>query len=257
MQNEKLTDKDYWQGCWDRVKLPVIVKPDTKNKVGKAILDLFQQHLPKGKLSAVEIGGAPGQYAAYLNKFHGYDVSIIEYTEVGCSKTEENFKLLGVEGKVFCRDFFSDLSDIPKFDVVFSSGFIEHFTDIEDVLARHVSLLKKGGVLIVGVPNFRGISKTFLAKTAPKMLARHNLEAMDINNWDCLETKHRLQPLFKGYIGGFEPKNLKRCESRTPVNLMIHYFFKLLSSLLSLFPFLRKINSPKWSAYLLGIYKFN
>jgi SAM-dependent methyltransferase len=257
VEKTELTEKDYWEACWDKIRLPAIVKPASKNMVGEAILDLFVRYLPKGNLSAVEIGGAPGQYAAYLDKYHGYDVSIIEYTEVGCSKTEENFKLLGIDGNVYYRDFFSDLSDIPKFDVVFSSGFIEHFTDLEDVLSRHVSLLKKGGVLVVGVPNFRGISQKVLAKTAPKMLARHNLEAMDIGNWDCLEKKHGLVPLFKGYIGGFDPKILKRCERRTPINLVIHYFFKLLSFLLIPFPFLRKFNSPKWSAYLLGIYKLN
>ena len=222
---ERLTEKEYWQGCWDKTRLPTIVEPTTKNRVGKAILDMFQEYLPKGSLSAVEIGGAPGQYAAYLNKFHGYDVSIVEYTEVGCSKTAENFKLLKIDGKVYHRDFFSDLSDIGKFDVVFSSGFIEHFTDIDDVLARHVGLLRKGGLLVVGVPNFMGISRMALAKTAPVMLARHNLDAMKIENWSCLEKTHGLTPLFKGYIGGFEPKNLKRCENRTFINLSIRYFF--------------------------------
>jgi SAM-dependent methyltransferase len=252
---EKLTEKEYWEDRWDRIRLPVIIEPATKHPINKEILRLFEKFLPKEELSAVEIGGAPGQYVAYLNKYHGYETSIIEYSEVGCQKAKENFNLLGLDVNIYNRDFFGDISDIPRFDIVFSMGFIEHFSDLDDVFRRHVSLLRKSGILVLGVPNFRGISQKVLMQTAPDMLARHNLEAMDIQNWSALESTHGLIPLFKGYIGGFEPKQLKRCEHRTLKNLSIRYFFKMLHSLMSPFAFLRKFNSPTWSAYLLGIYK--
>ncbi len=87
----------------------------------------------------------------------------------------------------------------------------------------------------MGVPNFRGISQKVLMQTAPDMLSRHNLEAMDIQNWSALESKYGLIPLFKGYIGGFQPKQLKRCEHRTLKNLSIKYFFKMLHLLMSPF----------------------
>ena len=134
-------------------------------------------------------------------------------------------------------------------------GFIEHFSDLNDVLRRHVNLLGKGGILVLGVPNFAGISQTVLKRMAPQMLARHDLRAMDLRNWSILEDTYALTALFKGYIGGFAPKQLTRCEHRTPVNLCIRYFFKTLARVLSPFTFLRKYNSPAWSAYLLGIYK--
>ena len=67
----------------------------------------------------MEIGGAPGQFIAYLSKYHGYEASVIEYSETGCQKTKENFALLGLNVKVYNRDFFGDLSDLPRFDVVF------------------------------------------------------------------------------------------------------------------------------------------
>ena len=255
MEIEKLTEKDYWQGRWDKVKLPMTVEPDSKNKVTRAILEVFEEYIPKGDLSSVEIGGAPGAFTAYLNKYHGHDISIIEYTDIGCSKTEEQFKILGIEGKVYHRDFLSDLSDIPKFDVVLSLGFIEHFTDLDDILGRHVKLLNKNGVLVVGLPNFKGINEKVLSRTAPEMLSRHNLEAMDVNNWRCLEKTHGLKTLFEGYIGGFDPRALKRCENRTFSNLSIRYFFKFVSFLTGPFTFLRNFNSPKYSAYLIGIYK--
>jgi 2-polyprenyl-3-methyl-5-hydroxy-6-metoxy-1,4-benzoquinol methylase len=40
---------------------------------------------------------------------------------------------------------------------VISFGFIEHFDNPENVIQKHLDLLKPGGILIVGVPNFTGI----------------------------------------------------------------------------------------------------
>jgi len=156
---------------------------------------------------------------------------------------------------MYRRDFFSDLSDLPRFDVVMSLGFIEHFDDLDDVFKRHVSLLRKGGILILQVPNFRGINRKVLAWLAPETQSRHNLEAMDLRNWRRLEGTHGLKPVFEGYIGGFEPRNLKRCEHRTPMRLLVRWFFKRLQHFMTPFPFLRRWNSASWSAYLTGIYR--
>jgi 2-polyprenyl-3-methyl-5-hydroxy-6-metoxy-1,4-benzoquinol methylase len=255
VEENRLTEKQYWDERWDRIRLPEIVEPATKHPIARAIVGTLDAHLPKDKLSVMEIGGAPGQFAAYLSRYHGYEASILEYSELGCRKTEENFDLLGLNVNVYLQDFFGDLSALPRFDVVLSLGFIEHFDDIADVLQRHISLLRPGGLLVLGVPNLQGISRTVLARTAPEMLSRHNLAAMDLENWGVLEERYGMTALFKGYIGGFQPKNLKRCERRTPLNLCLRYTFKALQVLMAPFPFLSRYNSPAWSAYLIGIYK--
>jgi SAM-dependent methyltransferase len=255
MEKNRLTRKEDWEAKWDRVRLPAIISFKTKHPVAQEILRLFEKHLPRDRLSAVEVGGAPGQFMAFLSKYHDYEANIIDYSAIGCKKTEENFDLLGLDVNVYQQDIYDDLSGLPLFDVVFSLGFIEHFSDWHGVVRRHIDLLKKGGFLILGVPNYGGISQKVLSRTAPEMLSKHNLEAMDINNWAVLEKDYKLTCLFKGYIGGFQPKNLKRCEDRTPINLTIRYFFKWLHYLVTALPCLRRINSPEWSAYLLGVYK--
>lgn len=255
MEEGRLTEKQYWDGRWDKICLPAIMEPTIRHPVAQEILRVFQDYLPKGRLSVVEIGGAPGQYCAYFSKYLGYRPSIIEYSEIGCQKTRENFRLLDLDINVYERDFLSDLSDLPRFDVVMSLGFIEHFDDLEDIFRRHVNLLAKGGILILGVPNFRGIAGRVLAWMAPDMLARHNLEAMDLKKWTLLESTLGMVPLFKGYVGGFYPKDLQRCERRTPMRLLARRSFKMLQTLLTPFPFLRKWNSASWSAYLIGVYQ--
>lgn len=255
MEKEPLTEKEYWEKRWARIRLPVILEPTTKHPVEKEIIRVFQNFLPKNNLSVLEVGGAPGGFVAYLSKYHGYDANIIDYSEIGCQKAKQNFELLGFNINVYNRNFFSDLSDLPYFDVVLSMSFIEHFNDLDYVFQRHVELLGKDGILVLGVPNFRGVTEKVLKHTAPDYLSSLNLEAMDLENWFVLETVYGLTPLFKEYIGGFGPKNLKRCDHRTLKTLSVRYFFKMLHYLISYLPFLRKYNSPNWSAYLLGIYK--
>jgi len=80
LEKEQLTEKKYWDNHWDKVRLPAIIEPTTKHPINKEVIRVFEKFLPKKKLSAVEIGGAPGQYIAYLNKYHGYKASVIEYS---------------------------------------------------------------------------------------------------------------------------------------------------------------------------------
>ena len=251
----KYGDKEYWDSRWDREELPSIIDQEKEHPINKIFLKLHEKFLPKEKLSALEVGGAPGRYIAYLSKHFGYEANIVDYSEIGCRMTEKNFELLGLDINIYNRDFFEDLSDLPRFDVVCSTGFIEHFDDWEDAFLRHVRLLKKGGILIMGVPNYRGVAEKVMARMSPYMLSTLNLESMDLRNWDRLEDECGLTPIFKGYIGGFEPRWLKRCEDRTFIKLAFRYTFKSLAFIWSFFPFLRKYNSPYWSAYLLAIYR--
>ena len=255
--NSHLTEKDYWEDRWERIRLPAEVGWDTANPLAKEILRVFDTYLPhQPRLTILEIGGAPGGFLAYFVKQFGYLAHAIDYSDIGCKKMRENFDIMNLNVTIYNRDIFSDLSDLPLFDIVFSAGFIEHFSDLDLVVGRHVALLKKGGTLVLGVPNFRGITHVVLKRLAPQLLSRHNLEAMNIKAWKSFEQKYRLKTIFKAYIGGFEPRNFRRCENRTIKNQLIRLFFKPIRFLITdRFRFLRSFNSIHWSAYLLGIYK--
>ncbi len=256
MEKGRLTEKKHWEEVWDKAKLPSIVESGDKHPINKEILKVLDRFLPEGRLTAMEIGGAPGQFLAYLSKYRGYEAYAMDYSDIGCRKTKENFDALGLKITIYNRDFFDDLSDLPRFDLVFSMGFIEHFDDLEDVVQRHVGLLTKGGLLVLGVPNFGGFNGRILKRLAPKLLSMHNLEAMDARRWERFESAFGLEKLFLEYIGGFEPKNFRRCENKTWKNQAIRLFFKTVRTLATdPFPFLRNFNSPRWSAYLLGIYR--
>lgn len=68
---------------------------------------------------------------------------------------------------------------------------------------------------MLGCPNLGGVYYSFFKHLAPEVLARHNLESMNLARWVEFERMFNLTTLFKAYIGGFEAKVLDRCETET------------------------------------------
>ena len=81
---DKLTEKEYWENYWKTIQLPLEIKRENCAPNISAELDVFERYLPKAKLSALEIGGAPGQYLAWFHKTLGYEVSCLDYSDEGC-----------------------------------------------------------------------------------------------------------------------------------------------------------------------------
>jgi SAM-dependent methyltransferase len=135
-------------------------------------------------------------------------------------------------------------------------GFIEHFDDPFPAISKHVDLLKPGGILLLGVPNYSGIYKPVLQRLAPTMLSTHNLRVMDIDTWPEFEKRLPVDNLFKAYVGGFEPLNMKKLEICSIPNQIIYFMIRVLMTLFSFnLQIFRKINSKHISGYLIGIYR--
>jgi len=253
----RLTEKAHWEDRWERIRVPKEIRRDTKHAVNKELIKIFDIYLPQQTgLTILEIGGAPGQFLAYFAKQFGYSAHAIDYSTIGCDKMREAFESANLDVTIYNRDIFSDLSDLPCFDIVFSMGLIEHFSDLDSIVEKHIELLRKQGILLLGVPNYRGISQVVLKKLAPQKLSMHNPETMDIRNWESFEKNQGLQTIFKAYIGGFNPGMYRRCENRTLTNQLIRFFFKCVRVLITdRLTFLRSFNSIYWSAYVLGIYR--
>lgn len=256
MGNERLTEKKHWDDYWSNFDLPVEVKKSKENLLLNEELKTFDKYLPKKKLSVLEIGGAPGQYLVYLHKQFGYEVHCLDYSEIGCEKTLENFSLLNIPVRVYQRDIFSDNLNLPQFDMVYSMGMVEHFEEVKPVISKHLDLLKPGGILMLGMPNFRGINHFFIKRLAPELLSKHNLQTMDTRTWTEFENEFGLKTVFKGYVGGFEPMTFMMREKKSFVNNLLFLKAKVLNKLFHKnMAGLRGINSRLISGYILGIYK--
>jgi SAM-dependent methyltransferase len=262
MGSRKLTKKEYWDNYWETSNMEgAEIKRSVRGLSVNAILDVFDKYLPVNEsFNALEIGGAPGQYLIYMARNFKYHVHSLDYSKVGNEQTLRNLKTANIPVEVYERDLFSEnfSKDLPRFDIVYSLGFIEHFEDLTLVVKKHVELLKPGGILLLGVPNLGGIYRLILKTTAPQQLAIHNLDSMKIKKWNKFERELNLTYLFKGYISGFEPLVMKRLENNNLLACSLYFIVKKLTRILShRFRFLRKINCRYWSGYLIGIYRKN
>ncbi len=106
-----------------------------------------------------------------------------------------------IEADFFSKDIFTK---IPRlFDIVVSHGFIEHFEDPSPVLARHVYLLRPGGLLVVTIPNLRWFNYLRTRMAFPEKLAMHNLAIMKRSAFKTLfdNPELHLDALYVGWIG--------------------------------------------------------
>ena len=152
-------------------------------------------------------------------------------------------------------DLFEAAADLPRFDLVFSLGLIEHFTNIEDVIAAHLRYLRPGGTLMVGCPNFRGLNYHMVKGLAPSVLDTLDVTVMDADRWDGFERRFDLTRIVRGYIGGFEP--IGRCERQGLIGRGLGLGLRQVAKVINhpMMRPLRKVNSKWWSAYLLGVYR--
>ena len=252
-----LTEETYWDSYWSSVSLPAEITRRPGRFYLNAILDVFDRFVPKSPGQTVlEVGGAPGQYLAYMHRAFGAEVHCLDYSAMGCSKAEENLALLNIPGCVHRVDLFDPDVSLGPFDVVYSLGFIEHFSNLVPVVARHLALLKPGGLLILGAPNFLGVNRWFLSRLAPELLAKHNLLAMDVDNWAQFEDTLGLLPIWKGYVGGFEPSILDRWEGYTPGRAALRLLIRAMRKVLTgHFSVLRRVNTKRTSGYVMGVYQ--
>lgn len=160
---ENKTVKAYWDGIWQSEGTATNIEPEArgiKNYTTRQFHAYFKRvfsnvNTPQSRL--LEIGCANSAWLPYFSKEFGFDVSGLDYSQIGCDRTKRNFVNNGVEGEVICADLFSPPEHmLGKYDVVVSFGVAEHFEDTSKCLRAMSKLLKPGGLLITNIPNMSG-----------------------------------------------------------------------------------------------------
>lgn len=222
----KLTEKEYWNHIHETYVLAPqghSFKEALKSLIiklfGKRCLHpyadyllwnvIYKKYMPKAKGTKVlEIGSAPGHHLVRLSQTFGFVPYGIEYSDVGVELNRKIFRLNGINAEnVIHADFLSDEFHRKYkgyFDIVLSKGFIEHFTDVEDIIEKHINLLKSGGYLFVSIPNLRGVNFLLQKKLSKGVLLRHNIDIMQKERFSLIFDKKGLTTLFCDYQGTFD-----------------------------------------------------
>lgn len=198
-----LTDVELWDDYWHGVELPSRIDP--RLPFDRCFAAWLRAALAGESGEVFEVGCAPGKWLAVAHDAAGLRPSGIEYSPAGVAATRRNFALLGIEPRELIDGDFFAIEPEARFDVVLSLGFIEHFDDPAAVLDRTLGWVRPGGVLVVGVPNFRGVHGLLQRALDPKVLAAHNLAVMDpavLTGWAA---SRGLAVERAGYLCGFEP----------------------------------------------------
>lgn len=248
-----LTEVEFWDNFWTDCTLPSEV--DWSSSFDRNLAAAIRQNFPAVSGEVLEVGCAPGKWLAFMAGEFGLKPSGVEYSEAGMRATLENFRILGLEpDAIFTGDFFQ-MKPPRQFDVVMSFGFIEHFSDVDGVVERHLQWLKPGGVLILGVPNFRGIYWPIQWILDKSILQKHNLNIMKINYFRGLGRRLVLEPLFLDYVGSFEPTLfIANYRYGNPLQVIIRaglWFARRIRR----WRWFDKFNHPSFSGYILAIYR--
>ena len=221
---------------------------------------IYRKYLPRTKdAKFLEIGSAPGTTLLRFHDTFGYTPYGIEYAESGAELNKELFRQHSLNpDNAIHADFFSDeFHNKYKefFDIVYSRGFIEHFTDVNDVIDKHLNLLKKGGFMVIVIPRLKGINYWLTCFFHRETIAIHNLQIMEKPAFTKLFAKDNLTALLCDYYGTFT-FDLFHSKKSSPLRYLVIFAnaFQLFLNLVFFALFGNRGAESRWfSPYLLYI----
>lgn len=211
--NNSLTTPEYWNNNLKFFK----INKCSYSEYYKKFLDVDKDK------NCIEIGAFPGKQLGYLAKEFHYLPTALDFVDniVFVKKNLEFNNIFNC--KIIKKDFLK-WKPKEKYDVVCSHGFVEHFQDYDDVIKKHIDILKDKGILIITIPYLEffqlWLRKILYTKEKYKQVMKtHNLEIMNLNELNRIVfKKYKMTNLFSGHISKmriwFQPNketiNMKR-----------------------------------------------
>ena len=93
---------------------------------------------------------------AYFYSTFGYSLTGIDYLDLGVELSARNLEMQGIPATVLRGDVMDLRLSLDRFDVVFSGGLVEHFTDPISVCRQIAEL--SCGYIVTTVPNLFGVN---------------------------------------------------------------------------------------------------
>jgi trans-aconitate methyltransferase len=129
------------------------------------------------------VGVVPGSTLLFFADKLGYLCTGIDFSP-RVHQLRDVFAARGVTAEFIQADFLT-WNPTENFDLVYSCGFIEHFENYEQVIGRHWTLVRPGGLMLLTVPALSLVQmlsrKVFYEKAKmQEVLESHNLEIMNL-----------------------------------------------------------------------------
>lgn len=184
-----LTDRDYWNTGYLRARQTCTLPDlsDFRYLSQRRTIEAIETLQLNGK-SVLELGAGDSTILLALAKRWGATSTFagLDYSDAGCESLRQRANAIGAHISVFQADLFSPpLHLTTQFDVVYSLGLVEHFVELDRVLAAAIRFLKPNGLMFTMIPNMRGVYGPFVK--------RYNRAVYDLHN------PHNLTSFLQGH----------------------------------------------------------
>lgn len=160
-----ITEIAYWEdGYSQRPSITPSPAQNNENLCEEQLIGRINALGLAGK-RVLEIGGGGSAVLARLALDNpAADFVCLDYSGSGCDLVRRFASEQAINNlNAVVSDFRDPPADMGLFDVVYSLGVVEHFTDLSDVLRTFSTYLNDGGVMVTQIPNMSG-SLGFLTK---------------------------------------------------------------------------------------------
>lgn len=203
---KRLTEVAYWEENWWKKKRPERLRLSRDFDFETVRLlrhasGASSEATGSTRPRLLEIGAGGSRLLPYLGWKLGCEVFGCDFSLSGCRLLRANLARQEISGGVICEDLFQSSLPAEKFDVVYSSGLVEHFDETRPVIVEHARLVRPGGWLVLIVPNFQGLQGRIWKRLAPSLWARHKVFGPE-ELADCLKSLG-LDQVRSGYLGSF------------------------------------------------------
>jgi SAM-dependent methyltransferase len=174
MNVEDLAGSDHWDAREGRVR------PRLPSKLNAGVADLLAllDKFVRPDSRVLEVGCAPGKFLLWCALAKNAEVCGVEYASKSHQGVVDLFADASALADIRNEDFMETTFEEKSFDVVFSFGVIEHFSDPRPMVQKHVSLLRPGGTALITVPNFGGVYGRLLRQLDKPVYDIHNVSIM-------------------------------------------------------------------------------
>ena len=166
--------KSYWDSLWASTpRSPVRAPSEFALREDRWLRAALPQVETRG-WHVLELGCARSEMLPFLATAHGFIVTGLDYSTVGCEQACQVLAEHGVAGDVVCGDFFTPPERLlGAFDLVTSFGLAEHFEDTAGCIAAFARFVKPGGFLFTSIPNMAGAVGTLQKLFSREIYDKH------------------------------------------------------------------------------------
>lgn len=171
MTNSNITDELFWDKKYKRTRLRYYTADPIYGKNG-LLAKTLSPWLQSGK-TILELGCGSSRFMMFFKKMAGLETYGIDFSAEGLAALKQMAASQKMNHNLFLGDMFDHDIDNQKFDIVFHSGLVEHFSDLGLFFKRCHFFCKKDGLMIFFMPNMQNKAWSWHKKICPENYKSH------------------------------------------------------------------------------------